>query len=158
MLVLGAGEGHRLLYSEHRPGRDSVDTAGSEAQSWLRDGPRSLGGMLAELVWLFQVVESGDCGQLLQVMGVWWRDTQRRGFGGGGRRFLRPLGEREGCSRLSVTLATSCSPLRNGDLPPLWYFRSLPAALLLLQTLFSLLSRDSCFLQPLYFLLPSTPC
>lgn len=60
MVVLGAGEGHRLLSSEHRPGRDSVDTVGSEAQPWLRDGPRPLGGMFAELVWLFQAVESGD--------------------------------------------------------------------------------------------------
>lgn len=54
-MLLGAGEGHRLPCSRDRCGRDSVDTGGGKAQPWLRGGPWSLEGMLAELVWLFQV-------------------------------------------------------------------------------------------------------
>lgn len=52
--------------------------------------------------------ETADQGWLLQVLGVWWKDSQRRREGW--RCFPRPLGERGACSRSSVTLAMVVLP------------------------------------------------
>ena len=61
-MFLEAGEGLRLPCFEDRPGRDSMDTVGW-AQPCLRDGPNSLEGLIAELVWeerSLRCIASGD--------------------------------------------------------------------------------------------------
>lgn len=124
--------------------------------SWMgRPGYGS--GILAELVWLFQVVKV-ETTQVASGLGLWCRDTRKEG---GGKHFCRPHGEWERCSRSSVTLATSFSPLETAvgagipasskNFPPLWYLCYL--------CLCSLTAADWLFFSAaLWPLLTAIPC